>query len=220
MPTPFQVWFTLLVLPSHLGWLRPRPTLGRGQDSSGGGYSVGWSLPWDYKVVMSPPSMTKSEPVTLPARSLATSTMRSSTSSGRVNHPVTASVAACLATSSASVPLVRATVASTLSSPSHSWVDTGPGLAVLTRAPRGPTCLGSDLEKFSKAALAALQSMTSGFGRTAMTEQVLMMVPAPRSSKYGSAARVVRTASRKKPRFLLERRDARGYGVPSYLCFG
>jgi hypothetical protein len=105
---------------------------------------------------MSPPSMTKSAPVTLPARSLASSTMRSATSSGRVNRPVTASSAACLATSPASPPLARATVAATPASPSHSGVATGPGLTVLTRTPRGPTSLDSDLEKFSRAALAAL----------------------------------------------------------------
>src|SRR4051794_23040409 len=39
--------------------------------------------------------------------------------------------------------------------------------------------------------------MTSGSGRIALTEQVLTMVPAPRSSRCGSAARVVRTAARK-----------------------
>src|SRR5215203_5437084 len=173
MPTPSPVWFTLLVLPSHLRWLRLRPTLGRGQDSSGGGYSVGWALPWDYKVVMSPPSMTKSEPVTLPARSLASSAMRSATSSGRVNRPVTAADAACLATSPASIPCALATLSATPPSPSHSWVDTGPGLTVLTRIPLGPTSLESDLEKFSRAALAALYSMTSGSGKMAFTEQVL-----------------------------------------------
>src|SRR5215217_9447148 len=71
------------------------------------------SLPRLHRVVMSPPSMTKSEPVTLPARSLATSTMRSATSSGRVNRPVTVSAAACLATSPASIPCALATLSAT-----------------------------------------------------------------------------------------------------------
>ena len=105
---------------------------------------------------MSLPSMTKSEPVTLPARSLASSTIRSATSSGRMNRPVTVSDAACLATSPASTSPARPTVAVTSSSPSQSGVATGPGLTVLTRTPCGPTSLESDLEKFSRAALTAL----------------------------------------------------------------
>jgi hypothetical protein len=96
--------------------------------------------------------MTKSEPVTLPARSLASSTTRSATSSGRVNRPVTVSAAACLATSPASRPCALATLSATPPSPSHSWVDAGPGLTVLTRIPFGPTSLESALEKFSRAA--------------------------------------------------------------------
>src|SRR5215211_6974192 len=76
------------------------------------------SLPRLHMVVMSPPSMTKSEPVTLPARPLATSMMRSATSSGLVDRPITASAAACLAISPASPPLARATVTAAPSSPS------------------------------------------------------------------------------------------------------
>ena len=89
---------------------------------------------------MRPPSMTKSEPVTLPARSLASSTIRLATSSGRLNRPVTAS-AACLATSPAATSLARATVAAMPSSPSYSGVETGPWLTVLTRTLRWPTSL-------------------------------------------------------------------------------
>ncbi len=57
---------------------------------------------------MRPTSMTNSEPVTLPARSLASSKMRSATSCGWVNRLVNASHTACLATSLAPVPLARA----------------------------------------------------------------------------------------------------------------
>jgi hypothetical protein len=47
-----------------------------------------------YKAVVSPPSMTKSAPVTFPARLLASSRTRSATSWGWVNRPVTESLAA------------------------------------------------------------------------------------------------------------------------------
>src|SRR5215218_2208077 len=63
-----------------------------------------------HRVVTSPPSITKSAPVRLPAWSLASSTMRAATSSGRSKRLVTASAAACLATPPAPQPLARATV--------------------------------------------------------------------------------------------------------------
>jgi hypothetical protein len=47
-----------------------------------------------YKDVVSPPSMTKSAPVTFPARLLASTRTTSATSWGWVNRPVTASLAA------------------------------------------------------------------------------------------------------------------------------
>src|SRR5580700_4805386 len=110
----------------------------------------------DQSVFISPPSMVKSAPVTFPARSPARKTMRSATSSGVVNRPVAASAAACWATSSALLPVTRATVLATPSSPNHSAVETGPGLTVLTRILCAATSLESDLEKLDKAALAAL----------------------------------------------------------------
>ena len=82
--------------------------------------------------------------------------MRSATSCGCVNRPVTASSAACLATASGSVPVACATVMATPSRPSHSAVATGPGLTVLTRMPWGPTSFESALQNLVKAALAAL----------------------------------------------------------------
>src|SRR5262249_4617574 len=70
----------------------------RSRDGHAGNYGRLTSLVGNYRVVVSPPSITKSAPVTLPARSLASSTTRSATCSGRVNWPVTASRAARLAT--------------------------------------------------------------------------------------------------------------------------
>src|SRR4051812_16446163 len=111
-------------------------------------------LPVPHSVVISPPSITKSAPVTLPARSLANRRTRSATSCGWVNRPVTAPSATCLATASASPPLARANAAATPSLPSHICVVTGPGLTVLTRMPRGPTSFDNALEKLVRAALA------------------------------------------------------------------
>src|SRR5262245_13179230 len=108
------------------------------------------------RVVMRPPSMTKSAPVMLPARSLARRRTRSATSSGWVNRPVTDSRAAFWATASGAAAAARATVAATPSIPSHSPVLTGPGLTVVTRIPRDATSFDSDLEKLARAALAAL----------------------------------------------------------------
>ncbi len=51
--------------------------------------------------------MTKSVPVTLPARPLASSSTRSATSCGWVNRPVDASAVACLAIASGLPPLWR-----------------------------------------------------------------------------------------------------------------
>src|SRR5436309_14845165 len=60
-----------------------------------------WS---SYNVFTSPPSMRKSEPVTLPARSLASSTTRSATSLGSVKRPVAAWLAWAFSMASASPP--------------------------------------------------------------------------------------------------------------------
>jgi hypothetical protein len=46
-------------------------------------------------------------------------------------------------------------------------------------------------------ATVAAKSMTSGSGSAAFTELTVTIMPAPRSSRRGSAARVVRTAARK-----------------------
>jgi hypothetical protein len=108
------------------------------------------------KVVMGPPSMVKSAPVTLPARSLASRRTRSAIYAGWVKRPVTESAVACLATASGFCPLVRPMVAATPFVPSHWSVATGPGLIVFTRIPCGPTSLHSDLAKLVSAALAAL----------------------------------------------------------------
>jgi hypothetical protein len=57
-----------------------------------------------HRVWTRPPSMEKSAPVTLPVLSLASSSARSATSSGRVKRPVTASAAALAATSPGLTP--------------------------------------------------------------------------------------------------------------------
>lgn len=95
-------------------------------------------------------------PVTLPARSLASSTTRSATSCGWVKRRVDVSATACLATWSGWLSVARATVAATPRSSSYRSVSTGPGLTVLTRTPCGPNSLDSDLQKLVSAPLAAL----------------------------------------------------------------
>ena len=63
-----------------------------------------------HRVWTRPPSIEKSEPVTLSVLSLASSSARSATSSGRVKRPVTAPAAACAATSPGLTPALWATV--------------------------------------------------------------------------------------------------------------
>ena len=89
----------------------------------------------------------------MPARSPASSTTRSATSCGVVKRPVGACPACCSAMFCGSPPCAAATVAATPWSPSQSSVETGPGLTVLTRMPRGPTSFDSDLEKFGERGL-------------------------------------------------------------------
>jgi hypothetical protein len=75
-----------------------------------------WARAWPvlcrlvHRVWTRPPSIEKSVPVTLPALSLASSSARSATSSGRVKRPVTASAAAFAATSPGLTPAAWATV--------------------------------------------------------------------------------------------------------------
>ena len=57
--------------------------------------------------------------------------------------------------SSNETPWLFAMVAATPVSPSQSGVETGPGLMVLKRRPRGPYSLDSDLERFHTAAFVA-----------------------------------------------------------------
>src|SRR5262249_9091725 len=78
------------------------------------------------RVVISPPSITKSAPVVLPARSLARTRTRSATSSGWVNRPVGLWAAAWAATSPGWPPVAVAMAAATPSCPSHRSVWTGP----------------------------------------------------------------------------------------------
>ena len=99
----------------------------------------------NHNVGISPPSMTKSAPVTLPARPLASSNTRSATSSGEVNRLVAAPATALSATAAASAPLAAAKVSATPPAPSQSGVLTGPGLIVLTRMPCGPKLFGQGL---------------------------------------------------------------------------
>src|SRR3546814_302567 len=110
----------------------------------------------DHKVLIRPPSITKSAPVTFPARSLARNNTRSATSSGKVNRPVSAPAAALSTMSSAADPLAFASVEATPCLPSHNSVCTGPGLTVLTRIPCPPSSFDNDFEKLVNAALAAL----------------------------------------------------------------
>ena len=93
--------------------------------------------------------------MTLPVRSLASTSTRSAISAGRVNRPVTAPAAAWAATAAGSSPPAWATVCATPWSPSQRPVSTGPGLIVFTRMPAGPTSFDNDLQKFVSAALAA-----------------------------------------------------------------
>jgi hypothetical protein len=105
---------------------------------------------------MKPPSIRKSLPVMLPARSEASQRTSSATSSGREKRPVTVAAFACATTSSGVMPATADTVSATPPPPSHSSVSTGPGLTVLTRMPFGPTSFDSALEKATSAALPAL----------------------------------------------------------------
>ena len=73
-----------------------------------------------------------------------------------MKRPVADAPAAAAATASGSPPEAWATVAATPWSPSQRPVDTGPGLTVVTRMPRGPTSFDSAFEKFASAAFAAL----------------------------------------------------------------
>ena len=100
--------------------------------------------------------MRMSAPVTLPVTSLASSSTRSATSSGRLNRPGTIARAALLVTSAGRVSEALPTLAVTPLAPSHRSVATGPGLTVLTRMPLGPTSLDRALEKLARAALVAL----------------------------------------------------------------
>ena len=112
-----------------------------------------------------------------------------------VKRPVGACSAWCLATVSGSPPCASATLAATPWSPSQSPVETGPGLTVLTRTPRGPTSFDSDLEKLASGFGGAVVDH-AGSGRNAFTEQVLTIVPCRACSMLGKTARVVRTAAR------------------------
>src|SRR6478609_5702490 len=109
-----------------------------------------------YSVWINPPSMTKSAPVTFPARPLASSSTRSATSSGVVNRRVAEPATAPSAIAVGSAPVAAANASATPPAPSHSGVLTGPGLMVLTRMPCGPSSFESALEKLVRPALAAV----------------------------------------------------------------
>lgn len=109
-----------------------------------------------HNVWISPPSMTKSAPVTFPARPLASTSTRSATSSGVVNRFVAEPDTAPSTIADGSPPLAAAKVSATPPAPSQSGVLTGPGLIVLTRMPYGPSSLDSALEKLVSAAFAAV----------------------------------------------------------------
>src|SRR6478609_7551335 len=109
-----------------------------------------------YNVWINPPSMTKSAPVTFPARPLASNRTRSATSSGVVNRLVAEPATAPLAIADGSAPVAAANASATPPAPSQSGVLTGPGLMVLTRTPCGPSSFESALEKLVSPALAAV----------------------------------------------------------------
>ena len=107
------------------------------------------------RVLTNPPSILRSEPVILPARSLARNTTRSATCCGVVNRPVAAVPAVAVLTCSAVRPLAPAIESATPPSSSYIPVDTGPGLIELTRMFFGPNSFDNALPMFVTAALVA-----------------------------------------------------------------
>ena len=106
---------------------------------------------------MRPPSMAKSAPVMFPATSLA----RKRDQVGHLLGPGEAAGDGFREPRrrrrrTGPSPAGRPRWRRPRRSPSHRSVATGPGLTVLTRMPRGPSSLDSDLQKLRSAALAAL----------------------------------------------------------------